>query len=350
MKKKSKMKTLLSVLLILVMVAAVTACGSDDADDKDAAAEPEYVLRVASTVQDDSPGGSVLLDIFEPKIEELSGGRIEVEVYNNSVLGGDRELYEMLQLGTLEVSLGPLSVLANFEPKMGASDLPFLYDSKETAYAALDGDWGAMLAEDLPDTSGMRIICYAENAFRNLSNSIRPIEKLEDMNGIKFRVMESEIYMETFKALGSNPTPIAFSELYTALQNGTVDGQDNGIGLTYLSKLFEVQKYYTISEQQYAAAAVVVAEEWWQALPEDLQKIVEEVSIECRDEQRVRDVTAEEEYLTLMEDSGLLVNKLSAEEKDRFRDACMAVWDSFEDDFGKDIMDAAKNVNDKYGK
>ncbi|MDR2088709.1 MAG: TRAP transporter substrate-binding protein [Clostridiales Family XIII bacterium] len=362
-----KLKKVWMFVFVTMFLVAATACGggseqseapADDAaavqEDAEAAgetsggAEEPIVLKVGSTVTDDSPGGKLCIDFFKPEIEKRTEGRVVVEVYNNSILGGDRQLYEALQLGTLEVSLGPLSTLTNFDPKFGASDLPFLYKDKPTAYAALDGEWGDMLKADLPDV-GMRIIGYCENAFRALSNNIRPIKTLEDMKGLKMRVMESPIHISTFKAMGANPTPIAFSELYTALQQGTVDGQDNGVALTYTSKLYEVLKYYTVSGQCYAASALVASEAWWQSLPEDLQKIIEEVSLEYCDLERQAMSGVEEEYLALIEESGTEIYTLPPEEKERFREACMAVWDEFADTFGPEIMTAAKEVNEKYG-
>jgi tripartite ATP-independent transporter DctP family solute receptor len=356
-------KGLIFVCIAMLLIAA-TACGggsqtTDEAASEGDAAQEEategsgeteepIVQKVASTGTDDAPGGRLLIDFFKPEIEERSEGRIVVEVYNNSILGGDRQLYEALQLGTLEVSLGPLSTLTNFDSKFGASDLPFLYKDKPTAYAALDGEWGDMLKADLP-TVGMRILGYCENAFRNISNNVKPIKTLEDMNGLKIRVMESPVHISTFKALGANPTPIAYSELYTALQQGTVDGQDNGIALTYTSKLYEVLKYYTISGQCYAASALVAGETWWQGLPADLQQIVQDVSLEYCALERTAMGQAEDEYLSLIEESGTEFYTLPPEEKERFREACMAVWDEFEAEYGPEIMTDAKEINEKYG-
>ncbi|MDR1573658.1 MAG: DctP family TRAP transporter solute-binding subunit [Clostridiales Family XIII bacterium] len=361
---EKRMKNVLIFVFAAMLLFATVACGGGAAqtDSQDDAAQEEsqdataggggdaepIVLKVASTVQDDSPGGALLFSYFEPEIEKRSEGRIDVQVYNNSVLGGDRQLYEALQLGTLEISLGPLSTLTNFDQKFGASDLPFLYKDKATAYEALDGEWGDMLKADLPNVD-MRILSYCENAFRDLSNNVRPIKTLEDMKGLKIRVMESPMYISTFKALGANPTPIPFSELYTALQQGTVDGQDNGVVLTCTAKLNEVLKYYTISGQVYAAAALVAGEKWWQGLPADLQQIVQEVSDGYRDRQREEVVGIEAEYQATIEAGGTEVYVLPPEEKERFKQACMGVWDEFADTYGSEIMAAAKEVNDKYG-
>jgi tripartite ATP-independent transporter DctP family solute receptor len=355
------MKKILIFVCVAILVFAATACGgtatqndaqdetSEQETDADTGSDAEpIILKIASTVTDDSTGGSLAIDFLKPEIEKRSDGRIVVEIYNNSVLGGDRQLYEALQLGTLEISLGPLSTLTNFDPKFGASDLPFIYKDRATAYAALDGEWGDMLKADLPNV-GMRILGYGENAFRDLSNNVRPIEKLADMKGLKIRVMESPMHISTFKALGANPTPIAFNELYTALQQGTVDGQDNGIGLTYTSKLYEVLKYYTVSGQCYAAAALVAAEGWWQSLEPDLQQIVQDVSLEYCALQRELNTKSEEEFFNLVEQAGVQIHTLTPEAKEEFREAAMSVWDEFAETYGPEIMAAAKEVNEKYG-
>ncbi|MDR1778262.1 MAG: TRAP transporter substrate-binding protein [Clostridiales Family XIII bacterium] len=349
--KKKFLSVFMAVMVLFTLTFALSACkdDSDSGSDSDASSDEVIVMKIGSTVSDDSVAGSLLLEFIEPEIEKRSNGRIDVEIYNNSVLGGDRELYEALQLGTLECSCGPLSVLTNFDATFGISDLPFLYENAEIADAALDGEWGAKLAENLPE-QGMRVIVYVENGYRNISNSKKPITSLADLSGMKIRVMESPVYLSTWKALGTNPTPIAFSELYTALQNGTVDGQDNGPGLTYTSKVYEVQPYYTVSEQQYAASANVVSEAWWQSLSEEDQAVITEVFEEYRDLQRAKNREMESEYIALMEEYGVQVNYLSDEAKAEFKEACQAVWTEMEATYGEELMALAREVSTKYAK
>ena len=250
------MKKILAATLALVMVLGLAACGengkpssstpapSTSTPSTSTPAAPsgtaEFKLVIGSTIQDDSASGIALLEYFKPYIEEHSNGRIQVDVQNNSVLGGDRDLYEGLQLNTVQASFGPMSTLANFEPNYAVCDFPFLFEDKDEAYAELDGDFGTKLAENLPQV-GMRLLAYGENAFRNISNGVKPINTLEDLKGLKIRVMESPVNIATYTALGCNPTPMAFGELYTGLQQKTVDGQDNGVVLTYTAKLYEVQ-------------------------------------------------------------------------------------------------------------
>ncbi len=342
------MKKFLALMLTLAFAVGLAACGPKTAPPTDGGtADPgqTFKLVIGSTVQDDSASGKALFEYFEPYIEEQSQGRIEVEIQNNSVLGSDRELYEGLQLNTVQASFGPMSTLANFAPDYAVCDLPFLFSDKETAYASLDGEFGAKLAESLPN-QGMRLMAYAENAFRNISNSKQPITKLEDLKGMKIRVMESPVNLATYSALGCNPTPMSFSELYTGLQQGTVEGQDNGVVLTYTAKLFEVQKYYTFVGQLYAANGIIVSEAFWKSLPEDLQKIVQEGAKLCCDNQRRMNTEMEGDLIKVMEEGGLQVNTLDPAEVARFREAALPVWDQFKDTISPEVFDMAVAIRD----
>ena len=189
-----KMRKYTAIGLALAMLAGLSACGNDSGGGSGEAGE--YRLVIGTTIQDDSASGIALLEYFEPYIEENSGGRIQVEVQNNSVLGGDRELFEALQLNTVQATFGPMSTLSNFEPNYQVCDFPFLFTTKEQAYEHLDGEFGTKLAENLPNV-GMRLLAYGENAFRNISNSSHPIETIDDLTGLKIRVMESPVNIAT---------------------------------------------------------------------------------------------------------------------------------------------------------
>lgn len=351
------MKKMLAMLLACAMMFSLAACGDDSTPANSASSgssssaevststTPEFKLLVGSTVQDDSAGGVALAEVFKPYIEEQSGGRIQVEIQNNSVLGSDRELFEALQLNTVQCSFGPMSTLASFEPNYAVCDLPFLFSSKEDAYEQLDGEFGAKLAENLPNI-GMRLLAYGENAFRNISNSVRPIETMEDLAGLKIRVMESAVNIATYSAMGCNPTPMAFSELYTGLQQGTVEGQDNGVVLTYTSKLYEVQKYYTFTEHIYAANGMVFSEAFWQSLPEDLQTIVQDASQMAMDRERELNTEMENELVATMEEAGMEVNYLAESEVARLKEATMGVWDTETGDIDPEILAMAIEIRD----
>lgn len=361
-----KMKKYAAMALAAAMLMGLSACGggSDTSSTGGSAAtsagtsaststgggvdtsNAEYRLVIGSTIQDDSASGIALLDYFKPYIEENSNGRIAVEVQNNSVLGGDRELYEALQLNTVQASFGPMSTLANFEPNYQVCDFPFLFTTKEQAYEALDGEFGSKLAENLPNV-GMRLLAYGENAFRNISNSTRPIETIDDLAGLKIRVMESPVNIATYEALGCTPTPMAFNELYTGLQQGTVDGQDNGVVLTYTSRLYEVQSYYSFIGQIYAPNAIVVSEAFWQTLPEDLQQVVLDGSLYAMENQRELNTQMEDELLQEMVDAGYLeVNYVEGEALEAFKEATLPVWEQFKEEIDPEIYDMAVAIRD----
>ncbi len=353
------MKKFLAIVLACMMLLSLVACGSkteptpapEPAPSDSTTPEPApadntvYKLIVGSTVQDDSASGIAMIDYFVPYVTEKSGGRIEVSYQGNSVLGGDRDLYEALQMNTVQASFGPMSVLGNFEPNYAVCDLPFLFDSKEEAYAELDGEFGAKLAENLPSV-GMRLLAYGENAFRNNSNSKRPITKYEDMNGLKIRIMESPVNIAMYNAWGANATPMAFSELYTGLQQKTVDGQDNGVVLTYTSKLYEVQDYYTFTMHQYAVNGMVFSEQFWQSLPADLQQVVADGSKYAMENQRRLNSELEEEYLKIMEDSGMKVSYMSDAERTRMKDVSIPVWGEFGKTIDPESFSSAVAIRD----
>lgn len=305
-----------------------------------------YVVRVGDTVQDDSIYATVFNDVFIPYIEEHGGGRIQIERYGNSTLGSDQQLAESLQVGTLEAAMIPMSCMGNFDPDFMALDLPFLYEDPETAYAALDGEWGQIFDEKM-EALGIKRLGWEENGFRNFSSNT-PIHTVADMSGLKMRVMESTIYVETMKCLGASPTPMAFSELYTALQNGTVAGQDNGPVLTYTSKFFEVQDYYTVSEYCYAASMFAVSKDWFEGLPTDVQEVLTGAALVFQDAERqaLRDET--ETYISMLEENGMEIIRLTPEQKAEFQAACVPVYDIMKSYVDPEIIETAKTINDTY--
>ena len=257
-------KVLCLVLVISLVTLGLVGCGgtskSTPADnttpEQAAAPDKTYKIRIAHVLQESTPTHKALVE-FKNYVEEKSAGKISVEVYPNSSLGGERQICEAVQLGTLESALATTAVLANFEPKLTVFELPFLYNTLDIARKSVDGEFGKLATEGLNKVKIMNL-AIMENGFRYITNSKRPIHTPKDLNGIKIRTMENPIHMETFRLLGASPTPMAFNELYTALQQKTVDGQENPVFLTYSSKFYEVQKYLSLTGHIYAAAPFVM--------------------------------------------------------------------------------------------
>ncbi len=307
-------------------------------------AVPEFVIKVGYILPETQSDHIIMRDVFKKDIEEKSGGRISVELYPNGQLGGDRELIESVQLGTVQVAIPATSALAGFDKRFQVFDLPFLFKSKETAFKALDGELGHKV-DELLKPLGMRNLGYGENGYRHITNNRNPVRKPDDLKGIKLRTMENPLHLAFFKMLGANPTPMSFGELYTALQQGTVDGQENPVVLVYTAKFFEVQKFYSLTGHVYSATMLVANDDFFASMPEDLWKIVEDAGKRYVVEQRVLAEEQEHKFLDELKKVGLQINELTPEEKQLFIDATLPVYDQFKDIIGAELVELAKKAN-----
>ncbi|MBL3539200.1 MAG: DctP family TRAP transporter solute-binding subunit [Aminivibrio sp.] len=322
----------------LAVVLAVVLTGS-------AFAAAEYVIKVGYILPENQSDHIIMRDVFKKDIEEKSGGRIAVELYPNAQLGGDRELIESVQLGTVQVAIPATSALAGFDKRFQVFDLPFLFKSKEVAFKALDGELGKTV-DKLLKPLGMRNLGYGENGYRHITNSRNPIHKPDDLKGIKLRTMENPLHIAFFKMLGANPTPMSFGELYTALQQGTVDGQENPVVLVYTSKFYEVQKFYSLTGHVYSATMLVANDDFFASMPEDLWKIVEDAGKRYVVEQRALAEVQEQEFLEELKKTGLQINELTPDEKQLFIDATLPVYDQFKGVIGEELVELAKKANE----
>ncbi len=329
------MKKKLSLVLVLAMVMTVflAGCGGGgDAEKKGGdggSGKAEYTIRVAHVLAADHATNVTAEEVFKKEVEEKSNGRIKVEVYPNGQLGGDRQTIEALNLGTLEMCIPGGTVLSGFVDDFEVLDLPFLFKSKEDAFKVFDGKVGDELNKKLEDI-GIVNLGYGENGYRHVTNNKGPITKPEDLKGVKIRTMENPIHMAAFKAFGANPTPISFNELFTALQQGTVDAQENPIPIIYTSKLYEVQKYLTLTGHVYTNCPYLISKTFYDGLPEDLQQVVREAAADCITAQRKMCNDQEQEYLEELKASGMEINELTDEQKQAFVDAAQSVYDDFE--------------------
>ncbi|QTX32192.1 DctP family TRAP transporter solute-binding subunit [Aminithiophilus ramosus] len=328
-------KRLLVSLLLVTAFIAVAAMP--------AAAGAKYILKVGYILPETQSDHIIMRDVFKKDVEELSKGQIAVELYPNAQLGGDRELIESVQLGTLEMAIPATSAIAGFEKRFQVFDLPFLFKSKEKAFQVLDGELGLKLNELLPP-KGMVNLGYAENGFRHITNSRRPIHSPEDLKGLKLRTMENPLHMAFFSLLGANPTPMNFGELYTALQQGIVDAQENPVVLVYTSKFFEVQKFYSLTGHVFSATMLVTNKAFLDGLPDDLRKIVEDAARHyCLEQRKMADVQ-EKEFLEALKATGMEINELTDGEKSLFVEATLPVYDRFRGEIGDELVDMAKKV------
>ena len=285
---------------------------------------------------------NVALEKFASEIKDRSGGKITFAIMHSGILGGDNELATQVMSGTLHaVASGGMTIYGNFKPALFVEELPFLFTDAAMAHRAQDGEFGAKVNKEYFDE--LRLVClgYMENGFRNFTNSRRPIVKPDDMKGLKFRSAPVPLRMKMFSALGANAVVIAFPELFTALQQGTVDAQENPLGMIYTAKFHEVQKYLSISGHTYNSAPILFNKQFWNSLKEDDRKLINEVMQENIAYQRQINLQTEQDLLKTLADSGMEVNNI---DKDAFVQAVQSAWDDFIKENGRDLLDLILKV------
>jgi len=213
---------------------------------------------------------------FKRLVEARSEGRIKVEIYPSCQLGSERELFESLMLGTVQMTMCSTSPLTNWVPELMIFEIPYLFNNTEIALKVLDGKFGQEIKDFVIKKVGIRFIAYPYNGFRHFTNSVRPIRTPEDMKGLKIRVREDPVSMKIVTCLGASPTPISWGETYTSLQQGVVDGQENPITIIQDARFYEVQKYLTLDGHVFSIHPFEINEEFYQSLPGDLKRIVNE--------------------------------------------------------------------------
>jgi tripartite ATP-independent transporter DctP family solute receptor len=274
-------------------------------------------------------------DHFAKLVAEKSGGDMEVQVFPSSQLGSQKDMTEGLIYGTIDMVLTGTADLGQFQPKMSLFDLPFLFKDRAHAYKALD-TVGMELGKEL-EPRGLKLLGYMENGIRHLTNNVRPVKTPADMKGLKIRVMSNKIYIETIKGLGASPTPMAFGELYSAMQQGTVDGQENPSAHIYTKRFFEVQKYASLTAHAYAPEPVLISMITWGRLSDAEKAIIEEAAKEAIAWQRDLSTKQDNEYWDKIKATG----KMEVIEVDRkpVMEATQPVWKEFAGTVGQDNID-----------
>lgn len=279
------------------------------------------------------------MEKFAELVKDKSGGKIEVKLFPGGTLGGDVQTVSALQGGVIEMTVLNAGILANNVKPFGAVDLPFLFDSGAEADKVMDGAFGDSLIKLLPDT-GLIGLGYWELGFRNLTNNRHPVTKLEDIKGLKIRTIQSPIPIELFNTLGANAVPLPYTELYTALETGTVDGQENPAANILNAKFYEVQKYMTLTRHQYNPQIVLVSKKFWDGLNDEEKAVLEAAATEARDYQRKVSREADAAALEEIRKTGMEVSEFSPEETQKLRDAVKPVIEKFSAEIGAETVQA----------
>lgn len=257
--------------------------------------------------------------LFAEAVEKASGGKMKVRAVGAAALGPDVQMQQALIGGAQEMMVGSTATLVGITKEMALWDTPFLFNSAKEADAILDGLIGQKVMDKLKE-KGLVGLVYWENGFRNLTNSKRAVTKAEDLDGIKLRVMQNNVYLESFKLLGANAIPLPFSELFSALETKTVDGQENPYNTILSSKFYEVQKYLSITNHVYSPWILTVSKKWWDTLSAAEQKVLMDAAKASREFERKDTREEAGKALADLKAKGMQINEVPAAESARMRD------------------------------
>ena len=335
-------KKLLALLMMAVLTFALAACGGGgdsgaaDGGDSDAFAGGQtFTIKIGHS---DTTTNliNVSLENFAKYVEEQSGGAVKVDIYAAEQLGSNAEMAEMLEMGSLDAMMMPQGQEASFAPKINTLGLPFLFPDYDSVYKVLDSEIGDELVADLADRNMIQL-AYWENGLRQTTNSKRAINSSADFKGLKIRTPEDAMTMAIFEALGASPSPLAFSELYLALQQGTFDGQENPISNIHANNFQDVQKYLAMTNHKYECKNMIFSLTSWNKYPEDVQNLLKEAAKTYGDEHRKAIVDSQETMLKDLEEAGMEVTYPDVEE---LKAATASVYDDFyaQNDWAEDLV------------
>lgn len=288
----------------------------------------------------DSPSDPYAMTVhyFAEELEKAAPGQFKFQYYSNHQLGDETEMLQGLQLGTLDAAVITGTFIGNMVPSFQLNDLPFLYGSYDQAHKVLDGKAGDIMFKQLTD-KGIVGLGFAQAGFRHVINNTRPINTPKDLTGIKLRVQPSDIFLDSFSALGANPVPMAWSEVFTAVQQGTIDGLELPIPVIYSTKMTEVNKYLSLSHHSYNALALVVSKQSFKRLSDDEQQAVRDAARAAIERQRKTSAENEADILQKIKDTGMEVNQVA--DLTAFRDRVSGIYDKYRDTIGPEVVDAA---------
>ena len=339
--KRKICKLFLSLTLVVVLICSLSVSAFA------AGTNPEYSISMASiSIEKTNIGDNTVTNFnyagmlaFKNYVEAASSGRIEVNLYPNASLGNQQEIIQQCMQGVIEVGTASDSDLSNYYPNLQLFTIPYIFSDRSEFYAFLDGEYVQAMHDEIAKTCGVRIISAFDNGgFRNFSNNIRQIRTADDVKGLNIRCMQSAAYLKTMEALGAVAQGISFSELYSALQTGVVDGQENSPLVMLDNSIYEQQKYYSLDGHIVSPCYFIVSESWYQSLPEDLREVVIKGGKLAETAARGTIASSEGMALTFLADKGVEIYSPTAEEKATFQVAREPVAEWLKGEIGEETV------------
>ena len=298
----------------------------------------KHTFKVSNGAAEDHPV-SAGIDAMSACLEDGSDGAMKLRGFYNGQLGDDAEATQSVRSGSIEMVVTGAAAIGGIEPAMSVFELPFMFASDEEVDAIMTGPYFDYVADKMP-AHDLVMLSIWENGFRNATNSKRPITAVSDFEGLNFRVMQNPIFLDTFRRLGANPVPMSFGEVFTALETGAVDGQENPLPLIQASKFYEVQKYLTLTRHAYSPTPVLMSKSVWDGLNADEQTLVKDCAASARTAQIAKSREVTQAALGELEAEGMEASELTAEEMDKLRTLVEPVYEASMDAVGRENFDA----------
>lgn len=313
------LKKFYGILIMIVCLLFLLSCG-----EKKTESTSEKIKIKVAVIGNENHQSTIMANYFKEELEKLTENKFEIEIYPNGILGGEREAIEGVKLGTIQMTVVTMDgALPAWISDTQVMSIPYLFKTKEDAYKALDGVIYNYLSPKFEE-QGFKYLGSGELGFRHFTNNVREVKTAQDMKGMSIRVQEAPVWFALIKSLGASAVPVAFNELYTALQQGMVDGEENPIASIYTAKFNEVQKYLTLDGHTYAAVSIVMNKDFYNELDENLKNSIDNAAKAAIPRQREKISNDEKEYLEKLKESGMIVttpdlNSFSEATKDIYR-------------------------------
>ncbi|MFD2044576.1 DctP family TRAP transporter solute-binding subunit [Ornithinibacillus salinisoli] len=331
-------KKFISVLLLLFIVAFVSACSSNSGSSSDGG--EEYELQMSVTVNDSSTWYQAAEKLAED-LESETDGRITMEVFPNEQLsGGDSgKAVELLSKGTIDLTFNSTIIYSILDERFGVASAPFLFKDLDEVDQVFGGDGGEALKDILREI-GVEPLGYGQNGFRQVTNSVHEIKSPADVEGLKMRIPGITMYTDLWRELGADPSTMTFSEVFTSLQQNTIDGQENPIDVIHSSRLEEVQDYITMWNYSYDPLVLGINKELFDSMSEEDQELITKLGAEAAEYQVELARDKEAEQISELEDKGMQFYYPTDEELTMFKETVQPVYDKYEDIWGADLLEA----------
>mgnify|MGYP000951873965 CR=1 FL=1 len=348
-------KHFLSVIaMVTIMAVLIAGCGGASQSQKSGGASgggptqgseggqqaPQIVLKAGHNQVPEYPHGKII-HYFAEKVAELSNGRIKVEVFDNGTLGQEDQLFQGMMAGTIDMGKASSSVVGTAVPSFRVFDLPYLLRDREHMFSLLKGEFGEQLLKEMEEKAGVKGLIWMDQGSRSFYTVNKPIRTPDDLKGLKIRVINSEIMVDTINAMGAAATPMAFGELYTAFQQGIVDGAENAPDAVYYAKQYEVVKYFSMTHHFRTPVLFMMSMKSWEKLSQEDQEIILAAAKDAEEWGLDLYQAEMDNLLAEMQQAGMEI--IEDVDLDAFRAAVQSVYDKHQDAIGVDLINKIRN-------